>query len=148
MRLKDDGGFALNLATSAILGEGANYSVKEGIPSGGRLWSDALSELLGPPRDPTEPLEDKHRDIARSVQAMYEEAFFHLLDALHERYRTDALVLAGGCGMNSVANGKILERSPFSTSTCSRPPAMPAARSARPSRPGTRSRATRPGATS
>ena len=28
---------------------------------------------------PSDPLEDRHRDIARSVQAMYEEAFFHLI---------------------------------------------------------------------
>ena len=43
----------------------------------------------------------------------YENAFFHLLGALHRRYGNDALVLAGGCAYNSVANGKILERSPF-----------------------------------
>jgi len=44
---------------------------------------------------------------------MYEEAFLHLLAYLHERYRCDRLTLAGGCGMNSVANGKIYRRSPF-----------------------------------
>ncbi|CAN5375546.1 carbamoyltransferase [soil metagenome] len=114
VRLKDDGTFALNLRYFRhASGEGANYSVKEGIPSGGRLWSDALIELLGPARAPAAPLEDKHRDIARSAQVTYENAFFNLLGALHKRYRTDAVVLAGGCAYNSVANGKILERSPF-----------------------------------
>jgi carbamoyltransferase len=114
VRLKDDGTFALNLRYFRhASGEGANYSVKEGIPSGGRLWSDALSELLGPPRDPAAPLEDHHRNIARSAQATYENAFFNLLGALHKRYQTDAVVIAGGCAYNSVANGKILERSPF-----------------------------------
>jgi len=114
VRLKDDGGFELNLRYFRhASGEGADYSVTDGIPSGGRLWSDALIELLGPPRDPAAPLEDRHRDIARSAQVTYENAFFHLLGALHERYRTDALVLAGGCAYNSVANGKIRERSPF-----------------------------------
>jgi carbamoyltransferase len=44
---------------------------------------------------------------------MYEEAFFHLLAKLHERYKLDALTVAGGCGMNSVANGKVYQRSPF-----------------------------------
>ncbi len=114
VRLKDDGSFALDLSYFRhASGEGANYSVKEGIPSGGRLWSDALAGLLGPARDPAAPLEDRHRDIARSAQVTYENAFFHLLDALHRRYDTDAVVLAGGCAYNSVANGKVLERSPF-----------------------------------
>jgi len=114
VRLKDDGSFALNLRYFRhASGEGANYQVKEGIPSGGRLWSDALSELLGPARDPAAPLEDHHRNIARSAQVTYENAFFNLLTALHKRYRTDAVVLAGGCAYNSVANGKILERTPF-----------------------------------
>lgn len=44
---------------------------------------------------------------------MYEEAFFHLLDALHRLYRLDSLTLAGGCAMNSVANGKVRRQSPF-----------------------------------
>ena len=51
--------------------------------------------------------------MAHSIQAMYEEAFFHLLNSLHSQQPTDNLVLAGGCGMNSVANGKVQRRSPF-----------------------------------
>lgn len=114
VRLDNDGTFALNLRYFRhASGEGANYQVKDGIPSGGRLWSDELAKLLGPARDPATPLEDRHRDIARSAQATYEEAFFNLLGALHARYGTDAVVLAGGCAYNSVANGKVLERSPF-----------------------------------
>ena len=114
VRLDNDGTFALDLRYFRhASGEGADYTVKDGIPSGGRLWSDALIELLGPPRDQAAPLEDKHRDIARSAQATYENAFFNLLRALHQRYDTDAVVLAGGCAYNSVANGKVFERPPF-----------------------------------
>ena len=114
VKLRNDGTFALDLRYFRhAAGEGANYQVKDGIPSGGRLWSDALGELLGPARDPAAPLEDRQRDIARSAQVTYENAFFNLLQALHRRYGTDAVVLAGGCAYNSVANGKVLERSPF-----------------------------------
>ncbi|TAJ25809.1 MAG: carbamoyltransferase [Reyranella sp.] len=114
VRLNNDGTFALNLRYFRhASGEGANYQVKDGIPSGGRLWSDELTKLLGPARDPKAPLEDHHRDIARSAQVTYENAFFNLLNALHARYGADAVVLAGGCAYNSVANGKVLERSPF-----------------------------------
>ena len=114
VRLRNDGTFALDLRFFRhASGRGANYQVKDGIPSGGRLWTDRLAELLGPARDPQAPLEDRHRDIARSAQVTYENAFFNLLNALHARYGADAVVLAGGCAYNSVANGKVLERSPF-----------------------------------
>src|SRR5262249_16210256 len=38
---------------------------------------------------------------------------FHLLTRLHERHALDTLALAGGCAMNSVANGKIYRHTPF-----------------------------------
>ena len=62
---------------------------------------------------PDDPLEDRHRDIARSVQAMYEEAFFHLIGPLQQRSGLTDLALAGGCAMNSVANGKVRRMTPF-----------------------------------
>ena len=54
------------------------YQWADGSPEFGDLFSPALEDLLGPRRAADDPLEDRHRDIARSVQAMYEEAFFHL----------------------------------------------------------------------
>ena len=36
-----------------------------------------------------------------------------ILNQLHEKYGLDALTLAGGCAMNSVANGKVTQRTPF-----------------------------------
>jgi carbamoyltransferase len=68
---------------------------------------------LGPRRRPEDPLEDRHRDIARSVQAMYEEAFFHLICPLQLRFGLSDIALAGGCAMNSVANGRIRRKTPF-----------------------------------
>jgi len=71
---------------------------------------------LGKARQANEPLEQRHKDLARSIQVMYEEAFFHLLAHLHKKYPSENLVLAGGCAYNSVANGKIHKRSPFKNS--------------------------------
>src|SRR5205807_3580108 len=62
---------------------------------------------------PEEALTQRHRDIARSVQALYEEAFFNLLNHVHRQHGTDRLALAGGCAMNSVANGKVTLRTPY-----------------------------------
>jgi carbamoyltransferase len=44
---------------------------------------------------------------------MYEQAFFHLLNHVQRRYGLETLALAGGCAMNSVANGKICRQTPF-----------------------------------
>ena len=72
-----------------------------------------LCDLLGSPRQPNDPLEQRHKDLARSAQVIYEEAFFSLLQALHARHPSDNLALAGGCAMNSVANGKVYRETPF-----------------------------------
>jgi carbamoyltransferase len=111
--LANDGGYRLNLDYFRHHRERVGYEWEGGAPKCGTLFADQISELLGPARDSEEALERRHFDLAHSVQAMYEEAFFHLLDRLHSEYRLNNLVLAGGCAMNSVANGKIYRRSPF-----------------------------------
>ena len=114
VKLRQDGAFMLDLAYFRHHRERIAYSWASGAPEFGDLFSPALEELLGPRRRPEDPLEDRHRDIARSVQAMYEEAFFHLIGPLHRRFGVRDIALAGGCAMNSVANGKIRRRTPFS----------------------------------
>jgi carbamoyltransferase len=111
--LQPDGSFKLDLRFFRHATEKVEYEWEGGSPTVGTLYTDAIAELLGPPRAKDEPLTQAHKDIARSVQAMYEEAFFHLLGALHAQHKLDAICIAGGCGMNSVANGKVTLRSPF-----------------------------------
>ncbi len=113
VRLQDDGTFRLGLDFFRHHKEKIAYSWDNGAPEMGELFGPALEELLGPRRQPNDALEVRHRDIARSVQAMYEAAFFHLLSRLHGKYHTDSLALAGGCAMNSVANGKVTRLTPF-----------------------------------
>jgi carbamoyltransferase len=111
--LQPDGSFRLNLKYFRHHREKIAYEWENGIPAVGKLYSLALSELLGPERSKDAPLEQRHRNLARSVQAMYEEAFFHLLNTLHAKHPLAAVAVAGGCGMNSVANGKIALQTPF-----------------------------------
>ncbi len=113
VRLNDDGSFHLDTTYFRHHKEKIDYEWSGGSPVVSTLYSSALPELLGPARQGDEPLEQKHHDIAQSVQAMYEEAFFHLLNKLHDRYKLDDLTLAGGCAMNSVANGKVKRNTPF-----------------------------------
>jgi carbamoyltransferase len=88
--LKSDGTFELDLRYFRHHTDNISFEWKDGSPSSSDLFHLRLQELLGPRRDPSAPLEDKHRDMARSAQAMYEEAFF-----------------------NSVANGKVRRQTPF-----------------------------------
>ena len=111
--LKDDGSFELNLNYFRHHKEKIDYEWDNSSPYVGTLYSPNLEKLLGPSRKKNEPITQKHKDIAFSVQAMYERAFFHLLNKLHKKYKIDTLAIAGGCGMNSVANGKIRLKTPF-----------------------------------
>jgi carbamoyltransferase len=79
----------------------------------GRLFAPQLETLLGPTRLKEAPLEQKHKDMAATLQARLEEVLFHNLNALHERTKQKALCLAGGVAFNCVANGKIFDRTPF-----------------------------------
>ena len=64
---------------------------------------------------PTQPIEDRHRNLAWATQAVYEDAFFHLLNSPAAPLSVNtAVALAGGCAYNSVANGKIKDRTAFS----------------------------------
>jgi carbamoyltransferase len=111
--LMSDGSFKLNLGYFLHHRMNVSYQWSNGSPEFGDLFAPALEDLLGPRRMAADPLEDRHRDIARSVQAMYEEAFFHLVEIAHGKYGLKNLALAGGCAMNSVANGKVRRITPF-----------------------------------
>jgi carbamoyltransferase len=113
VRLAPDGRFQTDPACFVHATEGVTMSWEAGEPRIGPLWSPRLVELLGPPRRPDEEVGERHRDVAASLQAVYEEAFFHRLNALQRRTRLKDLCLAGGCAFNSVANGKILASTAF-----------------------------------
>jgi carbamoyltransferase len=110
---RSDGSFEIDLRYFKHHKEGVAYQWSDGNPVVGDLFSPKLEELLGPRRGKSDELTQYHRDIARSVQAMYEEAFFNLLDAVQPRHGTDRITLAGGCAANSVANGKIRRRTKY-----------------------------------
>lgn len=113
VRLQDDGTYRLDLRYFLHATQKLPHQWSNGAPVVGSHWSPELEALLGPARRADQPLEQHHMDIARSAQAMYEEAFFHLLRALHRSHPSDQLCIAGGCGANSVANGKVTLATPF-----------------------------------
>ncbi|HEX4965344.1 MAG TPA: carbamoyltransferase C-terminal domain-containing protein, partial [Thermoanaerobaculia bacterium] len=105
--LDPDGTFRLDLSYFRHLSEGVDMTWNDGAPILGPLFTSALEELLGPARRPGEELAQRHKDLAASLQRVYEERFFALVRALQKRTGLKRLALAGGCGMNSLANGRL-----------------------------------------
>src|SRR6201982_3398693 len=116
LSLQAVGGFSLNLKYFRHHTEEVAYEWPGGEPVCGALFSQALVDSLGPARSPDAPIDDRHRNLAFATQAVYEQAFFHLLNTLQQRTGHSALALAGGCAYNSVANGKITDRTGFTKS--------------------------------
>jgi carbamoyltransferase len=113
LRLTPQGGFELDLSYFRHAVEAVDMTWEDGEPSIGRVFTPKLEALLGASRSAGDPLTPVHEAIAASLQQVYEESAFHVLRAAHARTRSPRLCLAGGCAMNSVANGKIREQTPF-----------------------------------
>jgi carbamoyltransferase len=101
MDLKKDGSFRLNMKYF-------NYC------AGLTMTNGRFHRLFGgPPRKPESKLEQRHMDIARSVQDVTEEVMMRMVHHLHKEVRGDNLCLAGGVALNCVGNGRILREGPF-----------------------------------
>jgi carbamoyltransferase len=82
--------------------------------TGLRMTNDRLDRLFGRPvRQPDEPLEQFHMDVAASIQAVTDEIVLRLTRALAAEFRLPNLCLAGGVALNCVANGKVLRDGSF-----------------------------------
>src|SRR3989338_8943388 len=113
LRLKDNGLFELDTSYFLHDKEGVEMVWEGGQPSFGKIFSDKLIEEFGNPRSKESEINSFYQDIAASVQEMYEEAFFYILNHAYKKYGLDSIALAGGCIQNSLANGKITERTQF-----------------------------------
>jgi carbamoyltransferase len=99
--IKDDGSFRLDMRYF-------NYC------TGLTMTGGKFHKLFGgPPRKPEEKLEQRHMDLARSVQAVTETAMMNMVRYAHRITGRENLCMAGGVSLNCVANGKILKEGPF-----------------------------------
>jgi carbamoyltransferase len=111
-----DFGFKLGLDyfTHHKTGPEMSWAESDQTPVLGKMFSDNMPRLLGTPaRQPDEPLEQRHRDMASTLQARLEEVYLGMLKKLAAKTGAKAVCLAGGVAFNCVANGKIFDATPF-----------------------------------
>src|SRR5262249_32790857 len=102
----DQGRYRLQLDWFAHHERGASESWAEGDPTFGSVYSDRWVREFGPARRPEDNIEQRHMDLAASVQSVCEEAVLGLLRHVQKSTSARRLCLAGGVAFNSVANGK------------------------------------------
>jgi carbamoyltransferase len=84
-----------------------------GEPKLGVVYSRKIFEIFGQPRVSGSEIQQRHSDLAASVQAVLEENYFALLNFVQKATGQKAVCLAGGVALNCVANGMVFERSDF-----------------------------------
>jgi len=72
-----------------------------------------LEERFGPARVPGKPLEQRHCDIARSLQAVLEETVLQIAGWLRQVTGSENLCMAGGVALNCVMNARLRDQGPF-----------------------------------
>jgi len=86
------------------------------------VFSESIKNILGEPRNPEDAFTSHHEDVAASVQAAYEDILMHILSWVRkQKPNINNLCIAGGCGLNVSANGKIIMNNIFNKVTI--PPA-------------------------
>ncbi|MEE2931268.1 MAG: carbamoyltransferase C-terminal domain-containing protein [Bacteroidota bacterium] len=113
IRLLNNGFFKLNTKYFQHAKSGVDMSFNNQEPHIDVLFTSLWSDLFGEKRSTDENINQFHMDFASSVQAVTEEVIFHIVNHLHKKTGLKNLCLAGGVAQNSVANGKILLKTPF-----------------------------------
>jgi len=98
--VKSDGSFKLDMAF---------FAFNKGL----KMYSKRLVEAFGKERNSEDKIEERHCDIAASLQVFIEETLITIARNLYNETRVNNLCLAGGVFLNCVANGRILEETPF-----------------------------------
>jgi carbamoyltransferase len=106
--------FELDLDYFMPLGSNQGMQISDdGAVTLAKHFSDRMVKLFGDPTKPHSEISQRDMDLAYAMQHRFEEVFFHLLNELHKRVPLADLAMAGGCALNSVANGKLFAETPF-----------------------------------
>lgn len=75
--------------------------------------SEKFMEHCGPPRESKAEITERHKDIAAALQYATEKTMLHIAEYLYSLTKNENLCMAGGVALNCVANGKVLNQTPF-----------------------------------
>ncbi len=100
INIKNDGSFKMDMKYF-------DYSIKT------QMWAKELENLMGKPRKPYTEITKRHENIAATLQKITEEIYFKIANHAYELTKFKNLCIAGGVGLNSVANGKLYDETPF-----------------------------------
>jgi len=104
---------ALEYFTHHRTGPEMTWADGDKTPVLGKMYSDVMARKLGPVRDPSAPIEQRHKNLACSLQARLEEVYLGMLRRLQQETGMKSVCLAGGVAFNCVANGKIIANTGF-----------------------------------
>jgi carbamoyltransferase len=86
------------------------FSYSQGL----RMTNAAFDRIFdGRPRLPESKITQREMDLARSIQAITEEAMLKMAAYAHKETGMTKLCMAGGVALNCVANGRLLREGPF-----------------------------------
>ncbi|MEO0563914.1 MAG: carbamoyltransferase C-terminal domain-containing protein, partial [Chloroflexota bacterium] len=118
-----DSAFELNPDYFVPFGANAGIQINDsGVMEVSRLYSETMIDTFGAPREPYTDIPQRDRDLAFGVQSVFEDVYMHMLNRLHGLVPTERVAMAGGAVLNSVANGKLFDQTPF-TETAIQPAA-------------------------
>ena len=77
------------------------------------LFSDKIFNLLGRPRKAGSKIQKKHKDLAATLQTVFEEIIVEYVNFYQKKFKSQNLFLSGGCFFNSLCNMKLIEKTNF-----------------------------------
>jgi len=98
--VKDDGSFRMDMRF---------FAFRESF----RMWSKSFEKLFGKPRVKDEPVTQRDKNLASSIQKVTEDIYFRMLNHLYQTTKCENVCIGGGVGLNALANGKLYQKTPF-----------------------------------
>lgn len=109
-----EGKVFLNLKYFNHIKKSFNYTWEKGTPKNSKVFSEKFDELFKNELNlHNQDINEFYADFAASAQSVYEDVLFKLLNDSYKKTQNSNLCLSGGCAMNSLANGKIIENTYF-----------------------------------